>query len=67
MKIYIDGIGYVDVAEVGLSALPRKAIYFCSDDEWNYYITAYDDSVYAVKIEDAYLDNGLLANAKAER
>lgn len=30
MKTYIDGIGYVDATEVGLSALPRKAIYFCS-------------------------------------
>lgn len=67
MKLYVDGIGYIDVNVVGLHALPRKAVYFCSDDEFNFYVTAYDDAVYAVRIEDAYLDNGLLANAVIER
>ena len=64
MKRYVDGIGYIEVAVVEFNALPHNAVYFGSDsasefikcdmptdDLMNYYITATDDTVYAVKAE----------------
>lgn len=57
MKRYVNGIGYIEVVEVGQADLPRNTIFFDYDDDWFYYITGDNDTVYAVnqdKPKDAY-------------
>lgn len=48
MKRYVEDIGFVEVTPATLESLPSNAIYFCSDEEFNYYICGDSDVIYAV-------------------
>lgn len=48
MKKYVEDIGYVEVTLATFSTLPNNAIYFYSDEDYNYYICGDSDGVYAV-------------------
>lgn len=51
MKKYIEDIGYIEVTELsGFAKLPPEAIYYYSDTNYHYYITAIDSVVYAIKL-----------------